>query len=51
MIKHNLNQYITENSTAKISGEATKSVVGKADAFFLYFALPSTQGSPTITSI
>ncbi|MFQ3174409.1 MAG: hypothetical protein ACI8W0_001528 [Flavobacterium sp.] len=32
----------------KISDEAIKSVVGKADAFFLSFALPSTQGSPII---
>ncbi|WP_293760805.1 hypothetical protein, partial [uncultured Paraglaciecola sp.] len=45
-IKYNLNQYITENSTTtEISDGVTISVVGKADAFFLSFALPSTHGS------
>ena len=42
----------TRQTTSQInvenSGGATKSVVGKADAFVLSFDLPSTQGSPII---
>jgi hypothetical protein len=39
-------------ASQKNSDGATKSVVGtQADAFFLSFDLPSTQSSPTITSI